>query len=494
MPRKKAEPAAAPDLAAAVPVQAAMAAPPAASRRSSRKKPVASAPLLDLAEHALETASAAAAPPASGHGSVPEPVPEPVSEPVAVAEPAPDSEPVPAPEPAAVPEPVVVPKQVVVPEPVVVAEPEPVPEPAPVEAATPAAPPTVPAESMADRAVRYRQRFLQDDKPLARRPPPPPVAPPPRLRAEPEPGQGPRKALSMADIAERQRAARSAAREPEVRAVAPQRPATESMQDRALRFRPAAPDETPAKAAAPAPIAQRPGRAPDGLERAAHATHHRPADSSSSAPAVALDTPSGRAVGVALVLVARNHGPVIAARLAAWRQVVPEVDVRLAVLDLGSTDDTVATVEEDAAVTVASCPGGLADPLVALAVAVRALPADVAVLVQADHPPGPRGVALVQAARTGGVTAWQAIVDEGVLVVPAAALRKVVLPQTSLAQWAREAGVAAPAALHESSHWRRGFVVALLGRAPRRRDRVLALLPTLLRPMAGRLAGLLAGP
>lgn len=481
---------------------------PAGPQKPGRKKAVASAPLLDLAGFGApaEVPAPVSAPPTPAAEASPALDP-PAREPVEPA-PAPRTDPEPTmdaagaamavggsaaapPAPAPAPNTDLAPPALAADGPA--AEP-PAPAPAPVATPTPAAPSAEPAESMAERAARYRQRFVADDKPVARRPPPPPIAPPPRLRAEPEAGQGPRRALSMAEIAERQRAARSAAREPEVRPAVPARAAPESMQDRALRFRPTTPEDAPPKPAAPPPIAQRPARAADGLDRAAHATHHRPADSVSSAPAVALDSPSARAIGVCVVLVTRNHAPVIAARLGAWRQAVPDVDVRMAVLDLGSTDDTVAAVEEDSKVTLASCPGGLADPLRALAVAVRAVPSDIAVLVEAGHPPGPRGVALVQAARAGQAPPWLVAAEEGVVAVPAGSLRKVAGPPPSLSQWAGEAAVPAPPSLDRPADWRHGFVAALLGRRQRRRDQVLALLPWPLRPVAGKLAGLLAGP
>ncbi|MSQ82422.1 MAG: hypothetical protein EXR77_05815 [Myxococcales bacterium] len=351
------------------------------------------------------------------------------------------------------------------------------------------------AESMSERAMRYRQRHLADTGPVARRgPPPPPIAPPRRREEAAADPIGVRRALSMAELAERQRAARTIARQPESGPAPPTRPSSTSMQDRALRFRSVAPDDVPQR---PLPTAHiRPQMRPtaaDGLARAATATHHnRPtAEPPSPTAPIAVRAAEPPSSGVALVLIARNDAAVLQSRLQAWRTAVPNVDVRLAVLDVGSTDDSVAQAQEDSSVTVVCCAGGLAEPLLALRTLLRATTADVVVVVQAQLAPSERAIAMVKAARAAQPTQWQACAEVAVAIIPAKALRRAgVASATTLEQWARLAQVDPPPRLPQVADWRAGLVVALFGRAPRKRDRALQLIPPQIRSVIQKVFGI----
>ena len=269
---------------------------------------------------------------------------------------------------------------------------------------------------MADRASRF-----------ARRPPPavdevPRSAPVPLSMAEralragqhhravPEPVAPRPKPLDMAEIAERNRLARLASRGVADVPAPPPEPAVESrptMAERAARHTlqhraQETPEAMPAveRPAAPQPVAE---GTVTMAERAAEAVHRR-RDAASPAQtrepiAVAAASEAVQA-SCAVFLVSRNHAPRVGPALQAWKQIIDSVDVRWWLLDLGSTDESVAFAEA-AHVPVLFRPGGLAQPMASLDAILRAARADIVVLLDADAQPSQQLAGVLTAVRRG---------------------------------------------------------------------------------------------
>lgn len=265
--------------------------------------------------------------------------------------------------------------------------------------------------------ARYPRRVGPADPP-PRRPPPAPIARTigPSTRTDDAPG-GPR-AVDMAELAERQRLARDRARQSDrdddgsARTV---RPAALNMQERALRFRGARPDAeaaAPAAAARPlipahsagAPAAER--HPVDGQARALEVSRHKRDADEPLRPLQPMDSaPTHAHGGVVIALVTRNDQARVATALAAWRKKLPEPDLRWAVVDLGSTDDTVATIEDVPGIKVILQPGGLVDPAATVCAALRQITADSLLLIDVRAEPDSVAEALLRALRAGAALA-----------------------------------------------------------------------------------------
>ncbi len=168
------------------------------------------------------------------------------------------------------------------------------------------------------------------------------------------------------------------------------------------------PEPKAAAAAAPADgQAERKGHE-DSQARALEAARHKRepvaagAVATPSAPAWEQRGPTG---GATVVLVTRNHAHLIENRLRSWRELLPEVDLRWAVLDLGSTDATAQRVEEFAGVRLLVRPGGLVGPAAALTAALKALTGDTLVLVDVEAEPDTVVEALLRAVKAGAAVA-----------------------------------------------------------------------------------------
>lgn len=174
-----------------------------------------------------------------------------------------------------------------------------------------------------------------------------------------------------------------------------------------MRYRPAEPVSKPVPAAVVEAQADRKGHE-DSQARALDAARHKRepvaagAAPASSVPAWETRGPTG---GATVVLVTRNHAHLIENRLRAWREVLPEVDLRWAVLDLGSTDATAQRVEEFAGVRLLVRPGGLVGPAAALTAALKALTGDALVLVDVEAEPDTVVEALLRALKAGAAVA-----------------------------------------------------------------------------------------
>jgi hypothetical protein len=254
-------------------------------------------------------------------------------------------------------------------------------------------------------------------EPPPRRPAPAPVERPlPVPRAAPLPPRP----LSMAELADRQRQTREMARHPDREMPpgreAPQRPAPVSMQERAMRYRGAAePESRGPAAAAPAPAKDAAAAVPAQPERRTHedsqaraleaARHKRepgPAGAASCAPPWETAMASG---GATVALVTRNHAGMLEEKLKAWRTVLPEADLRWAVLDLGSTDATAQKVEEHPGVRLIVRPGGLVEPAATLQALLKGLPGDAVVLVDVEADPDSVVESLLRALKAGAAVA-----------------------------------------------------------------------------------------
>ena len=293
-----------------------------------------------------------------------------------------------------------------------------------------------------------------------------------------------RKTVDMAELAERQRAAREAARG-EQAAAAPQRAPNASMQERALRMRSAPPEAAPLQPDRPTP-AQVPRHAPaDSQARTREVMRHRQAEPET---ANAIHSASGPPdLGTVLVIACCNHATILQQRLTQWRAEVPDLDVRQCVLDLGSTDDTAAIAEEVPTVRLLHRPGGLADPLRTLAATLRAVTADVVVFVDAAAEPGPAALRCAQAVRHGGALVFAAAENPHVCAISAKLWRQTPpAPQLALRHWVARYGGAQSLQLAAGRADPASLVQALWVAALRRRDRALLFLPARIRPMLGR--------
>lgn len=157
----------------------------------------------------------------------------------------------------------------------------------------------------------------------------------------------------------------------------------------------------PTSAAQPA-IAERKSH-DDSQARALEAARHKrepgPAGTAASCtPPWEFAVASG---GASIALVTRNHAGLVQERLKAWRQVLPEPDLRWVVLDLGSTDATAQRVEDVAGVRLIVRPGGLVEPTATLAALLQALPGDAVVLVDVEAEPDSVVEALLRALKAG---------------------------------------------------------------------------------------------
>jgi len=242
--------------------------------------------------------------------------------------------------------------------------------------------------SMAERALRAGQHHRTVVEPVAPRPKP----------------------LDMAEIAERNRLARQATRgladvpalepagEPRTQPSMAERAARHTLQHRVQATPEPAPDGAQRPAVAPPAAAE----AVTMAERAADAVHRR---REAAAPAQTREAIAGTQTDAihascAVFLVSRNHAPRIGAALQTWKQVIDSVDVRWWMLDLGSTDDSVALADA-AHVPVLYRPGGLAQPFASLDAAVRAARADIVVVLDADAQPSQQLAAVLPAVRRG---------------------------------------------------------------------------------------------
>jgi hypothetical protein len=111
-----------------------------------------------------------------------------------------------------------------------------------------------------------------------------------------------------------------------------------------------------------------------------------------------------RASSTAVVLVTRNHAGIVKDRLRAWQGLLEAIDTRWFVLDLGSTDESVAEAEA-AHVQVLRRPGGLVRALATVDVAVRLAGADVVLIIEAAAEPHPSIIELAGVVRAGHVAA-----------------------------------------------------------------------------------------
>lgn len=217
----------------------------------------------------------------------------------------------------------------------------------------------------------------------------------------------PPRAVDMAELAERQRQVRERARMGERDDRPPPRPAPApiSMQERALRNRPLREEATPRPQPSedtPRPTAER--QPTDGLQRALEVSRHkRDADETPRAP-IETCAPVGHG-GVTVALVSRNHQGLVAKALQQWRQVLGGTDVRWALIDLGSTDDSVAEVEDFPGIRLVLRPGGLVEPAATLQAALQQLTGDTLAVVDVQALPDPLLGDLIRQVQSGSALA-----------------------------------------------------------------------------------------
>lgn len=177
-----------------------------------------------------------------------------------------------------------------------------------------------------------------------------------------------------------------------------------------MRYRQAAePEQRPATAtpAADDTTHDRKGHE-DSQARALDAARHKRepvAPGAVATPAAPVWEQRGPTGGATVVLITRNHAALIESRLRAWREVLPEVDLRWAVLDLGSTDATAQRVEEFPGVKLLVRVGGLVEPAAVLAAALKGLTGDAVVLVDVEAEPDSVVEALLRALKAGAAVA-----------------------------------------------------------------------------------------
>lgn len=199
-------------------------------------------------------------------------------------------------------------------------------------------------------------------------------------------------------------------------------------------------------------------------------------------PACGPDLPA-IAPRLALVLVTRNHASRLAAAVAGWRHVLPAFDLRLAVLDLGSVDGTVALAESERLEVIAA-PGGLAKPVEALLQAASAAPGELILLADADAAPTASAQALVDAVRGGAAMVAAGGRRPGLMALDRRRLpsrEKTPSPPapgsgpSGFEHWLQEAGLALTTVASAELDRDDGFVGRLVDRRRRRglRDRAM---------------------
>ena len=101
-----------------------------------------------------------------------------------------------------------------------------------------------------------------------------------------------------------------------------------------------------------------------------------------------------------VVLCTRNHEAVVVERIAAWRARLPSLRSRVAVLDLGSTDQTVARAR-GAGADVHSVEGGRVNPLATLDEAIGVFDEPIVIFADASVDPPAAITVLLDAVHDG---------------------------------------------------------------------------------------------
>lgn len=346
---------------------------------------------------------------------------------------------------------------------------------------------------MADRAARYGRRAPPSsaDLPVAAA-----VAPlnladralragaahrvaPERAPERPRP-------LSMSEIAARNHAVRTVDRaEPQTAPQTAEARHTLSMAERATRHgmthKVLHDDKLERAQASPSAETARPvdhADAPTMADRAAdQVRRHRHADVDQvvAADVAQLAETNSLLLGAqAVVLVSRNHGNGLAQRLQQWKNAVSGVDTRWLLLDLGSTDDSVAQAEA-LNLKILHRPGGLVDPLATLDWALQQITCELVLVADAQFAP-PAQVSLLFTALRAGSTLSLTPSDRPSL---AALSRKAwqtkgFIGHRDLQTWAQASGDITRLQLRAASADSRDFLARLCGPKPSRLGRLVA--------------------
>ena len=166
----------------------------------------------------------------------------------------------------------------------------------------------------------------------------------------------------------------------------------------------------------------------------------RPQGGPALAAARASGTDSKPRRSLAVVIITRNAEAVIAERIKAWRDEQPGLGTQWLVLDLGSTDGTLAALES-LRVQLVSMPGGRVRLLEAMDRAMAANDADVVLFADALALPSSVGDDLVDRANRGAALAVAGGERTGILTVPRAAWQQGGFAGSfDLLHWARDKG------------------------------------------------------
>ncbi len=375
----------------------------------------------------------------------------------------------PAPEPALTDKPVVI--QILAPSTAAMVQPEPAlhaePAQTPVQAASEPAQPRYPRRGAPVEPVQRRV-----PQPISR-----PVSEP--IRPAPQPPR----AVDMAELADRQRQARDRARmgERDDRPAPRQAPpAPISMQERALRNRPLREEAAPRPQ--PSEDAPRPQHEhSDSLQRALEVSRHKRDSDEAPRPMVPMETAVGHG-GVTVALVSRNHQGLVANALQQWRQVLGGTDVRWALLDLGSTDDSVAEVEDFPGIRLVLRPGGLVEPAATLQAALQQLTGDTLAVVDVQALPDPLLAEMIRQVQGGAALVVAPQQRPAMLAVSRTTWEKTGSQVPNWQAWAEQHGGLRRLGSAHGPELSASLVAALFpAQKPRRRDKLLGLLPAALR-------------
>lgn len=151
--------------------------------------------------------------------------------------------------------------------------------------------------------------------------------------------------------------------------------------------------------------------------------HKAPQGRAAASTPTAPQHDKGLARSIAVVLVTRNHAAIARQQLQKWRAALPALSVRWHVLDLGSTDHTVASLAAERA-RITLQPGGRADMMTALDRALPSLDADVALVVDVAAEPIDRIDELVTRVVEGAPLAVPAQRRPGIAAISVPAWKK----------------------------------------------------------------------
>lgn len=144
-------------------------------------------------------------------------------------------------------------------------------------------------------------------------------------------------------------------------------------------------------------------------------------------------------MSLGFVLFTRNHAAIAANRLLQWREILPSLTTRWLVVDLGSTDATVRSLQSQR-VDVTVLAGGHAEMMRTAWRSAAAIGTELVVFADAAAEPSAGLKTLISAAREGAPLAVSNVRRPGVVVIATRRFSEADTALYDLWQWAADVG------------------------------------------------------